>query len=135
MRVVDGDTVVAAIGGVEERIRLIGINTPESVDPNRPVQCFGPEASHRTKQLLPPGTPVRLVRDAEARDKYDRLLAYVYRSGDDLFVNLDLVAEGLAISYPFPPNTAHRSEFAAAERAARNSNSGMWAACPNPTKQ
>jgi micrococcal nuclease len=133
-RAVDGDTIVASIGGVDEKVRLIGVNTPESVDPRRPVQCFGPEASHHTKELLPPGTPIRLVRDAEARDKYDRLLAYVYRARDDLFVNLELVTGGFAIAYPFPPNTAHSTEFAEAEHAATAASLGIWAACADPTK-
>ena len=134
VRAVDGDTIVASIGGVDEKVRLIGVNTPESVDPRRPVQCFGPEASHHTKELLPPGTPIRLVRDAEARDKYDRLLAYVYRAKDDLFVNLELITDGFAIAYPFRPNTAHSTEFAEAEQAATAASLGIWAACADPTK-
>ena len=78
--------------GRDERVRLIGIDTPETVDPRKPVQCFGKEASDHTKALLPAGTAVRLERDAEARDRYDRLLAYVYRASDGLFVNLELGA-------------------------------------------
>jgi len=135
VRAVDGDTVVVRVDGVDEKVRLIGVNTPESVDPRRPVQCFGKIASHHTAQLLPPGTPVRLVRDAEPRDRYGRLLAYIYRGSDGLFVNLELVTDGYAIAYPFPPNTAHRQEFAGAERAARSSSTGLWASCPSPTKQ
>ena len=135
IRAVDGDTVLVRVDGIEERVRLIGINTPESVDPRRPVQCFGKAASHHTAALLPEGTPVRLVRDAEGRDKYGRLLAYVYRSRDGLFVNLELVADGFALSYPFPPNIAHVDEFAASQRAARSANLGLWASCPNPTKE
>lgn len=123
------------LDGVEEKVRLIGVNTPESVDPRRPVQCFGKIASHHTADLLPPDTPVRLVRDAEPRDRYGRLLAYVYRGRDGLFVNLELVSDGYAVAYPFPPNTAHRREFADAERAARTSATGLWASCPSPTKQ
>src|SRR5437879_2174432 len=86
IRVVDGDTIVVALPRKHnESVRLIGIDTPESVKPNTSVQCFALEASARTKALLPPHTPVRLVRDAEARDRYGRLLAYVYRSTDGLF--------------------------------------------------
>ena len=81
-RVVDGDTVVVMVQGKKESVRLIGIDTPESVKPGTPVQCFALEASARTKALLPAGTRVRLVNDVEARDRYDRLLAYVY--ADDL---------------------------------------------------
>lgn len=134
VRAVDGDTIVASIGGVDEKVRLIGVNTPESVDPRRPVQCFGHEASHHTKGLLPPGTPIRLVRDAEARDKYGRLLAYVYRAKDNLFVNLELVADGFAVAYSFPPNTAHSIELVEAEQAATAASLGIWAACSAPTK-
>src|SRR3954449_8811553 len=75
-RVVDGDTIHVAIGGHDETIRLIGINTPETVDPRSPVECFGQEAHEHTEQLLPKNTEVRLVRDVEARDRYGRLLAY-----------------------------------------------------------
>src|SRR4051812_19756968 len=75
-RVVDGDTLVVAVDGHDEKVRLIGIDTPETVDPRKPVQCFGKEASRRMSELLPPGSEVRLERDAELRDRYGRLLAY-----------------------------------------------------------
>src|SRR5689334_21769056 len=71
-RVVDGDTVAVRTGKSNDKVRLIGIDTPESVKPNTPVQCFALAASARMKALLPAGTPVRLVRDVEARDRYDR---------------------------------------------------------------
>jgi len=129
-RVVDGDTIIVRVSGHRERVRLIGIDTPESVKPNTPVQCFAIEASNRTKALLPPGTGVRLVRDAEERDKYRRLLAYVYRARDDLFVNLSLVREGYASPYTFPPNVAHAAEFVAAAAEARTAGRGLWSACP-----
>ena len=88
------------IGGAEESVRLIGIDTPESVARDRPVECFGPEAKARTAELLPKGTAVLLERDVEARDKYDRLLAYVIRADDGVLVNLALVEEGYAESFP-----------------------------------
>ncbi len=128
-RVVDGDTVVADIDGTEERVRLIGIDTPETKKPDTPVQCFGPEASDFTKSLLPKGTPVLLVRDIEARDKYDRLLAYVYRTSDGLFVNLDIMRQGFARLLTIPPNVAHVDEFVAAAKAARKENLGLWGGC------
>src|SRR4051794_29188124 len=93
-RVVDGDTVAVSTGNTKDKVRLIGIDTPEAVKPNTPVQCFALAASARTKALLPAGTPVRLVRDVDARDRYGRLLAYVYRASDKLFVNLALVRDG-----------------------------------------
>lgn len=131
VRVVDGDTVIATVNGTDERIRMIGIDTPESVKENTPVECFGKEASARTTELLPRGTPVRLVLDAEPRDRYGRLLAYVYRTSDDLFVNKALVTEGFANAYVYPPNVAHTDELKAAARSARTSGTGLWSACRN----
>ena len=129
VRVVDGDTVVAHLPGGDERVRLIGIDTPETVDPRKPVQCFGREASNRTKALLPKGTPIRLERDAEARDRYGRLLAYVFRSGDGTFVNLALAEEGFAHQLTIPPNVAYADRFGAATAAARSAGRGLWSAC------
>lgn len=131
-RVVDGDTLVVDADGVAEKVRLIGINTPESVDRNRPVMCFGKEASAHLAELVPPGTPVRLERDVEARDRYDRLLAYVYRSRDGEFVNLAMVTDGYAQQYTFPPNVAHTEQFGDAERAARRAGAGLWSECEAP---
>jgi micrococcal nuclease len=128
-RVVDGDTIIARISGRRERVRFIGMDTPESVKPNTPVQCFAIEASNRTKALLPAGTPIRLVGDVEQRDKYKRLLAYVYRAKDNLFVNLSLVRDGYAQPYTFPPNVAHTGEFVAAAADARQAGRGLWSAC------
>ena len=128
-RVVDGDTLVVHVSGRRERVRLIGMDTPESVKPNTPVQCFAVEASNRTKALLPAGTPVRLVGDVEQRDRYKRLLAYVYRARDNLFVNLALVRDGYAVPYTFPPNVAHTAEFVTASADARNAGRGLWSAC------
>jgi micrococcal nuclease len=129
VRVVDGDTIVVRLGGTEERVRLLGIDTPESVDPRSPVECFGKEAAAHTASLLPPGTPVRLVRDVEARDRYERLLAYVYRADDDTFVNLRLVQDGYAAVLTYPPNVAHAEEFVAAAAEARQAGRGLWSAC------
>ena len=129
VRPVDGDTVVVRVGGVEERVRLIGIDTPESVSRQRPVECFGPEAKHRTAELLPAGTHVRLERDVEARDPYDRLLAYVTRADDDVLVNLLLVSEGFAESARFAPNLAHQAELDRAEAEAKAARRGLWPAC------
>ena len=132
VRVVDGDTIVVRTGGTDERVRLIGIDTPESVDPRTPVECFGKEASEHAEGLLPEGTPVRLVRDAEARDRFGRLLAYVYRVDDGLFVNLALAEDGYADVATFPPNVAHADEFVAAVARAREAGRGLWSACGGP---
>ena len=110
-------------------VRLIGIDTPESVSRQRPVECFGPEAKHRTAELLPTGTVVRLERDVEARDAYDRLLAYVTRVDDGVLVNLLLVSEGFAESAPFPPNTAHQAELDQAMAQAKADGRGLWPTC------
>lgn len=125
-RVVDGDTLVLKGG---ERVRLIGIDTPETKDPRKPVQCFGKEASSFMSSLLPPGTVVHLVGDVEQRDVYDRLLAYVYRLPDGLFVNAELLGQGYAQVLTISPNVAHADEFVALARAARESGRGLWSAC------
>ncbi|HWB72117.1 MAG TPA: thermonuclease family protein [Egibacteraceae bacterium] len=126
-RVVDGDTLVVAGG---ERVRLIGVDAPESVKPHSPVECYGREASRHLALLLPPGTPVRLEADVEPRDRYGRMLAYVYRVGDGLFVNAAMVRDGYAQPLSIPPNVAHADEFVALARQARQTNRGLWSACP-----
>jgi micrococcal nuclease len=129
VRVVDGDTINVRLAGREEAVRLLGIDTPESVKPGTPVQCYARAAAARTKALLPVGTPVRLIRDVEERDHFGRLLAYVYRQNDDLFVNLALVQEGYARPATVPPNVAHVEEIVAAARAAREGGRGLWGRC------
>lgn len=130
VRVVDGDTVDLRVGARAETARLLGIDTPETVDPDAPVGCFGPEASARTKELLPAGTAVRLARDVEARDRYGRLLVYLTRVRDDLFVNRSLLADGFARPLSIAPNEAHRAELARAAAEARAAGRGLWGACP-----
>ena len=125
-KVVDGDTLEVTGG---ERVRLIGVDTPETVAEDRPVGCFGKEASRFTASVVPPGTAVRLVGDAEQRDRYGRLLAYVYRQADGLFVNAELLRRGFALLLTIPPNIAHTDEFTAIARRAREGAQGLWAAC------
>lgn len=127
--VTDGDTINVRIDGTTEKVRLIGIDTPETKKPDTPVQCFGPEATAFTKSLLPVGTPLHLQRDVEARDKYGRLLAYAYRAADGMFVNLEIVAKGYARLLTIPPNVARSGEFVAAARTAERQNIGLWAGC------
>jgi micrococcal nuclease len=129
VRVVDGDTVVVRVDGRDERVRLIGVDTPETKHPSKPVECFGAEASAFTSSLLPEGTEVRLERDVEARDQYDRLLAYVHRADDGLFVNRELLARGYAAVLTVPPNVAHTDEFVALAAEARREGRGLWSAC------
>lgn len=130
--VVDGDTVDLTIDGQVERVRLIGIDTPESVSRDDPVQCFGIEASDALRGLLPEGTAVRIERDAEARDRFGRLLLYVYRADDDLFVNRWLVDGGFADTLFFEPNTSFETEFTRARNEARSAELGLWGACDGP---
>jgi micrococcal nuclease len=127
--VIDGDTIDVRVGGRDERVRLIGIDTPETKRPDTPVECFGAEASARTAALLPPGTEVRLERDVVARDDYGRLLAYVRRTSDGLFVNEALVRDGYAMVSTFPPNVAHAGTFVDAARHAERAGAGLWSAC------
>ena len=131
-RVVDGDTISVMIGDRLESVRLIGIDTPESVAPTRPVQCFGKEASLHLEAMLPAGTEITLVRDVEARDAYDRLLGYVVRSRDGLFVNLELVAAGYAAVLNYPPNDYYADVLARAEADAVAAGRGLWSACGGP---
>lgn len=130
VHVVDGDTLDVRVAGQVERVRLLGIDTPETVKPGTPVQCYGPEASNRTKRLLPPGTSVLIQRDQEARDRYARLLVYLWRAADGLFVNRSLVADGYARTLSISPNTAHRADLAAAAAAADRADRGLWGRCP-----
>jgi micrococcal nuclease len=129
VEVIDGDTLVIDLAGGDEHVRLIGIDTPETVAPDRPDECFGAEASHHLADLAPPGTALRLERDVEARDQYDRLLAYAYRDRDGVFLNLAQVAGGFAEPLAYPPNMAHRADFERAAREARAAGAGLWTAC------
>ncbi len=131
-RVVDGDTVILEIDGGEERVRLIGIDTPESVATNRPKQCYGKEASEALAGLLPPGSDVVVQRDLEARDRYDRLLLYIYRADDGLFVNRWLVENGFADAVVYEPNSAHADEFENLRAQAEAEGRGLWGSCDGP---
>jgi micrococcal nuclease len=127
VRVVDGDTIKVRLdGGRIERVRYIGIDTPESVKPGTPVQCFAKKAGHFNASLVS-GRQVTLKTDAEERDRYGRLLAYVYADGR--FVNRELVARGYARTLTIPPNVAHADEFARLARRAREAGAGLWQAC------
>lgn len=134
MEVVDGDTVVVEVAGRTERVRLIGIDTPEATGGFLPVECFGDEASSYTSSLLPAGTEVRLTRDVEPRDRYDRLLAYIHRSADGLFVNLEIAASGYAEALIIEPNAIHADAFYAAAARARDQDLGLWGACGGADK-
>ena len=127
--VIDGDTITATIDGKQMSIRLIGIDTPESSTSTRPEECGGEEASQFLRSTLPSGTPILLTRDQELLDPYDRLLAYVFRKNDGLFVNLAIVKYGMASELSFPPNTRHATHIRKAVTAARTSGTGVWGLC------
>lgn len=132
VRHVDGDTIIVRRGGEDQRVRLIGIDTPETKKPNVPVECFGPEASARLHDLLPDGSSIRLERDVEELDAYHRLLAYVYRAEDGLFINEAMAVDGYADALTIKPNTAHADRFRAITERARQDHRGLWGACPGP---
>ena len=125
-RVVDGDTVEARIDGEVEDVRLIGVDTPETVKPGTPVQCFGPQASRFAHRLLE-GRRVRLVFGVERRDPYGRLLAYAYLDGR--FVNATLVRRGLARTLTIPPNDRFAPRLGRLELGAARAGRGLWGAC------
>jgi micrococcal nuclease len=129
LHIVDGDTIDVSIGGRRERVRLIGIDTPETKKPNTPIQCFGPEASAYTKSLLPVDAPLHLERDVVGRDDFGRMLAYVYVAADGMFVNMQIIRQGYARPLTIAPNVAHADEFAEAARIAEADNIGLWARC------
>jgi micrococcal nuclease len=127
-RVVDGDTIHVRVDGRREKVRYIGVDTPESVKPGAPVECFAKRASAFNTRLVA-GERVRLVLDDEARDRYGRLLAYVYRARDGLFVNAALVRRGYAVALTIPPNVAHADELRRLAASARRKQRGLWSSC------
>lgn len=126
-RVIDGDTIVIAFHDESTRVRFIGVDTPETKHPRKPVECYGPEASTFTENLLK-GERVLLRYGDERRDRYDRLLAYVYRAPDWLHVNAELVRQGYAkayIRFPFE----HSDRFIELQARAQAAGKGVWNAC------
>jgi len=131
----DGDTITVNMNGTDETIRLVGVDTPETHDPRKPVQCYGPAAAAFTKNTLSAqGSKVRLAADglSSNRDRYNRLLRYVYLPDGTLF-NQKLIEEGYGFYYPYFPFTKS-DDFAAAEKRAMVANRGLWGNChPTPT--
>ncbi len=122
-KVVDGDTIEISGG---RKLRYIGINTPETVDPRRPMQCYGKDASNRNKELVL-GKQVELEKDISETDKFGRLLRYVYVG--ERMINEQLVQEGYAYASSYPPDVMHQELFATAQKKARVENRGLWASC------
>jgi micrococcal nuclease len=130
-RVVDGDTVRVRLarGRGTRTVRYIGVDTPETVKPGEPVQCYGDQASSFNKRLVQ-GRRVRLEIGRERTDRYGRLLAYVYvRGRGRAFVNAELLRRGYARTLAIPPNTDRAGRFSQLERRAREQRRGLWAAC------
>jgi micrococcal nuclease len=123
---VDGDTIDVIVAGRNERVRLLGVDTPETVDPDRPVGCYGPEAAAFTRQRLE-GRAVRLRFDRERRDRFGRLLAYVDVDGRRF--NDELLAGGYARLLVIPPNGRHARAMLDQELQARSAGRGLWGAC------
>ena len=124
-RVVDGDTIELDSG---QKVRYIGINTPETVDPRTTVQCFGREASAKNKELVE-GKKVRLEKDVSETDQYGRLLRYVWV--DSVFVNDYLVKEGFAYATAYPPDVKYQALFSSSQTSAQANKKGLWATCEN----
>ena len=124
--VIDGDTIDVNLGGSIKRVRYIGIDTPESVDPRKSIQCFGKEATAKNKELVA-GQIVELEKDVSETDRYGRLLRYVYIG--DLFINKELVLQGYASAVSYPPDIKYQDVFRQAEQQARSSNKGLWGSC------
>jgi len=127
VKVVDGDTVAVEINGKKETIRLIGINTPETVDPRRPVECFGIEASNKAKEILT-GKRIKLEADSIVgeRDKYGRLLRYIFLEDGTNF-NKMMISEGYAYEYTYDLSYKYQGEFKQAEKEATEAKKGLWA--------
>lgn len=126
-KVVDGDTIKVAWADEIVTIRMIGVDTPETVDPRKTVQCFGKEASAVTKQLLASSTVFLEIDPTQGvTDKYGRLLAYVHRAHDNLFINKYLIAEGYAHEYTYAVPYQYQAEFKQAEKDAREAQKGLW---------
>lgn len=131
-RVIDGDTIEIEGG---QRVRYIGINTPETVDPRKATECFGPESSRENKELVE-GKTVKLEKDVSETDKYGRLLRYVYlpsenAESDQILINDYLVRQGFAHASTYPPDVKYQDQLTNAQQEAMSKNVGLWSACQN----
>ena len=128
IRVVDGDTIHARLNGVDEKVRIIGLDSPETSKPGTPVECFAREATAAAKRLMKPGDPILLQPDPtqDTRDRYDRLLAHVFLADGTLFAET-MIRQGDAIHYVYDGvPSIHADRLAAAEDAAKASQVGLW---------
>ncbi|CCF85562.1 thermonuclease family protein [Nitrolancea hollandica] len=129
----DGDTIKVSInGGPTQTVRIIGVDTPETKDPRKPVMCYGAEATAKTQELIDlAGGHVQLEKDVSETDKYDRLLRYVWLIHPDgkRMLNEELVKGGYAQSSTYPPDVKYQDLFVSAQREAREQGRGLWGAC------
>lgn len=125
LEVIDGDTIVVNLNGKKEKVRFVLVDTPETKHPTKPVQPFGPEASAFTKKQLS-GQTIDLEFDVQERDKYGRVLAYIWK-GNELF-NVTLLEKGFARVAVFPPNTRYMDQFKEVEKIAKEKKQGLWSA-------
>lgn len=128
MNVIDGDTIDVEIEGQPYTVRYIGVDSPESVAPAKPVECFAHEAAAANAALVA-GQMVRLERDKSNTDRYGRLLRYVYRADDGRMINAELVRAGLAFAKRYPPDTKRARQLAQEMIAAQTAKAGLWSAC------
>jgi micrococcal nuclease len=133
VRIVDGDTIVVAYGGKQYKVRYIGMDTPETKDPNTSVQWMGPQATVANATLLDGGT-VYLEKDVSEVDQFDRLLRYVWTTNGTAWtlVNLELVRQGVAAAKSYPPDTRYDAIYFDAETIAKDASFGLWGAAPGP---
>jgi micrococcal nuclease len=127
-RVVDGDTIQVSIDGQDHTVRYIGIDSPETVRPNHPVEWMGPEATAANEALVG-GQMVYLEKDVSETDRYGRLLRYVYLA-DGIMVNAELVRQGYAYSSTYPPDVKYQELLNRSEREAREAGRGLWGPAP-----
>lgn len=129
LRVIDGDTIVVDIHGKEEKVRLIGVNTPESVDPRRDVECFGEEASKYLADLISQKGNNRVFLEIDpsqdTKDRYNRLLRYVYLE-DGTFVNKEILKNGYGYEYTYDKKYKYQEEFKDAQLYAEDTELGLW---------
>jgi micrococcal nuclease len=133
LKVIDGDTLEIA-GGCNQKVRLLYVDTPETVKANTEVQCYGPEASAKTKKELKPGTSITITTDKAALDKYSRLLAIVHKNDNDQkdvtkSINYLLVQEGFAKAKFYKPNLTFKKELLEAQSNALSKSLGLWSQC------
>jgi micrococcal nuclease len=133
IKVVDGDTIEVS-GGCKDKIRLLYIDTPETVKPNTPVQCYGPEASSFSKKSLKVGSEIFLKSDKESEDRYGRSLRILYKNENEVdnfekSYNYELVSKGYGVAKFYSPNSFYKKEMLAGEQNAKENSLGIWKNC------